>query len=51
MFAAIDGTSELNRAHRNEMKDYLASFFDRIATPEAIRKTFVDGCRATRSRV
>jgi hypothetical protein len=51
MFAAIESTTELNRTHKSEMKDYLESFFERIATPEAIKKTFVDGCRVGRSRV
>jgi len=38
-------------ADKREMKDYLESFFERIATPEAIKKTFVNGCPANRSRV
>ena len=50
MFAAID-SSDLNSAHKREMKDYLESFFQRIATPQSIKKTFVDGCPATRARV
>jgi hypothetical protein len=51
MMAAIDSVRELNSAHRREMKDYLESFFQRIATPESIKKTFVNGCPATRARV
>jgi hypothetical protein len=51
MAAAIDGVSELDGVHKREMKDYLESFFRRIATPESIKKTFVDGCPATRARV
>jgi hypothetical protein len=51
MMAAIDSISELDRVHKSEMKDYLESFFRRIATPESIKKTFVDGCPATRARV
>jgi hypothetical protein len=51
MFAAIDAMSELNSVHKREMKDYLESFFQRIATPQSIKKTFVDGCPATRARV
>ena len=51
MVAAIDSISELNTVHKNEMKDYLESFFRRIATPQAIKRTFVDGCPATRARV
>jgi hypothetical protein len=33
------------------MKDYLESFFRRIESPDAIKKTFVDGCHTTRERV
>jgi len=51
MMAAIDSINELNRVHKSEMKEYLESFFRRIATPESIKKTFVDGCPATRTRV
>jgi hypothetical protein len=51
MMAAIDAVSELNGVHKREMKDYLESFFRRIATPESIKKTFVDGCPATRARM
>ena len=51
MVAAIDSLSELDGASRREMKDYLESFFRRIATPASIKKTFVDGCPATRARI
>ncbi len=51
MMAAIDSVGELDRVHKSEMKDYLASFFRRIATPEAIKKAFVDGCPASRARI
>ena len=51
MRAAIDSVGALNAAHKREMKDYLESFSQRIATPESIKKTFVNGCPATRSRV
>jgi len=51
MFAAIDTTAELNRVHKSEMKEYLESFFRRIATPDAIKRTFVDGCSGTRTRI
>ena len=51
MLAAIDAVSELNTVHKGEMKDYLAGFFRRIATPDSIKKTFVDGCPATRARI
>jgi hypothetical protein len=51
MLAAIDAVGELGLAHRREMKDYLESFFRRIATPESIKKTFVDGCPASRARI
>jgi hypothetical protein len=39
------------RVHKREMKDYLDGFFRRIATPDSIKKTFVDGCPATRARI
>jgi hypothetical protein len=51
MVAAIDALSELEGANRREMKDYLESFFRRIATPASIKKAFVDGCPATRARI
>jgi len=51
MMAAIDNQGELNRVHKSEMKDYLEAFFRRIATPQAIKRTFVDGCPATRTRI
>jgi hypothetical protein len=51
MMALIEGARDLDRIYRTEMTDYLESFFRRIATPNAIKKTFVDGCPATRARV
>jgi hypothetical protein len=51
MFAAIDSTGGLNRAHKTEMKDYLEGFFRRIATADAIKRSFVDGCPPTRARI
>ena len=51
MMAAIDASAELESTHKREMKEYLDGFFRRIATPESIKKTFVDGCPATRSRI
>jgi hypothetical protein len=51
MMAAIDAVGELDGVHKREMKEYLELFFRRIATPESIKKTFVDGCPATRSRI
>jgi hypothetical protein len=51
MTAAIDAVADLNREHKREMKDYLDSFFDRIATTQSIKRTFVDGCPATRGRI
>jgi hypothetical protein len=42
---------ELNATHKKEMKGYLESFFERIATPQWLKRTFVDGCPATRQRV
>ncbi len=51
MIAAVQSMPALNGSHKKEMKDYLDSFFERIATPEAIMKTFVNGCPARRGRV
>jgi hypothetical protein len=51
MLTAIDSASGLNGVHKTEMKDYLEAFFRRIATPESIKRTFVDGCPATRARI
>jgi hypothetical protein len=50
MIAAVE-SSDLNGAHKREVKEFLDSFFRRIATPQAIKRTFVDGCPATRARV
>ena len=51
MIAAIDSIGELNGANKREMKDYLEGFFRRIATPDSIKRTFVDGCPASRARI
>lgn len=51
MLAAIDAAVGLQGVHKREMKDYLEGFFQRIATPASIKKTFVDGCPASRNRV
>lgn len=51
MIAAIDAAGELEPGHKREMKDFLDGFFRRIATPDTIKKTFVDGCPASRGRI
>jgi hypothetical protein len=51
MMSTIDAVADLDVVHKREMKDYLESFFRRIATPESIKKTFVDGCPASRARI
>jgi hypothetical protein len=51
MMTVIDSVGDLDGVHKREMKDYLESFFRRLATPESIKKTFVDGCPATRARI
>jgi hypothetical protein len=51
MMAAVEQRSDLDRTHKAEMKDYLESFFRRIATRDGIKRTFVDGCPARRSRI
>jgi hypothetical protein len=45
MFALIDGQKDLAGSHKSEMKDFLEGFFKAIETPEAIKKTFVNGCK------
>jgi hypothetical protein len=50
MFGAIE-SSALNGFHKRDMKEFLEGFFRRVATPDAIKKTFVDGCPANRARV
>jgi hypothetical protein len=51
MMALVDSAAGLNDVHKREMKDYLESFFRRIATPQAIKRALVDGCPSSRSRV
>jgi hypothetical protein len=51
IFAAIETLKELNGDHKSEMKAYLESFFRAIEKPESIKKTFVDGCHTSRTRV
>ena len=45
MFALIDGQKDLGGSHKSEVKDFLESFFKAIESPEAIKKTFVNGCK------
>jgi hypothetical protein len=51
MFAAVEAATDLNAKHRREVTGYLESFFERIGTASWIKRTFVDGCPATRQRV
>ena len=51
MMAAIDAVGELHREHKREMKEYLDSFFERIGTTQSIKRTFIDGCPASRGRI
>jgi hypothetical protein len=51
MFAAIERSPELDAFHRRDMRSYLESFFRRVATPDAIKSSLVDGCPASRARV
>jgi hypothetical protein len=46
MIGLVESTKELSGTHRNEMKDYLDSFFRAVESPASIKKTFVDGCKA-----
>jgi hypothetical protein len=51
MLAAIDAIAGLTVKHKDEMKDYLDTFFRRITTPQGVKRSFVDGCPASRGRV
>jgi hypothetical protein len=51
MFAVLESVKDLNRNHKTDMKAFLESFFHGIETPEAIKRTFVDGCHTSRTRV
>jgi hypothetical protein len=46
MLALIDGMTDLESSNRREAKDYLEGFFRTIEKPGAIKKQFVDGCKA-----
>jgi hypothetical protein len=51
MMAVVESVSGLNPTHKRDVKAYVESFFERIATPQWIKRTFVDGCPANRQRV
>jgi hypothetical protein len=51
MFAAIDTTEGLAPMHRRDLRSYLESFFDRIETPQWVKRSFIDGCPADRQRI
>jgi hypothetical protein len=51
MFAALESVKDLNGSHKNDMKLFLETFFRNIETPETIKRTFVDGCHTSRTRV
>ena len=51
MLAAIDAAAGLTVQHKDEMKDYLDTFFRRIATPQGVKRFLVDGCPASRGRI
>jgi hypothetical protein len=42
----VDGTRDLDSGARAEIKSYLESFFRSIERPAAVKKQFVDGCKA-----
>jgi hypothetical protein len=46
MLTLVDSMSDLDSALRREMKDYLEGFFRSIERPNAIKRQFVDGCKA-----
>jgi hypothetical protein len=45
ILALTDSLPDLERASRNEMREYLESFFRTIDKPASVNKTFVDGCK------
>jgi hypothetical protein len=47
MLALLDGMKEIDAKARTEARDFLESFFRAIAPPNGVKKTFVDGCKAT----
>jgi hypothetical protein len=47
MFTTLDDFKEIDGRARSEAKDYLDGFFKSIASQAAVKKTFVDGCKAT----
>src|SRR5262245_28962039 len=51
MFAALESVKDLSGNHKTDMRIFLESFFRSIETPEATKKTFVDGCHTSRARV
>jgi hypothetical protein len=51
MLSVIDSVADLSNRHKNDMKNYLERFFKTIESPDAIKKTFVDGCHTARTRV
>jgi hypothetical protein len=44
--ALLDSMRDLEPDARSEAKDYLEGFFRSIEKPNAIKKQFVDGCKA-----
>jgi hypothetical protein len=46
MFAVVDSMRDLAPLARGEAKNYLEGFFRAIEKPAAIKKQFVDGCKA-----
>jgi hypothetical protein len=45
MLALVESMRDLDSSGRNEVKDYLESFFRTIEKPDSIKKQFVNGCK------
>ena len=47
MLTLLDGMKEIDASARAQAKDYLESFFRTIAQPNNVKRSLVDGCKAT----
>ena len=45
MLALVESMRDLDSSNRNEVKDYIESFFRTIEKPDSIKKQFVNGCK------
>jgi hypothetical protein len=47
ILATVDSFKEIDGRTKSEMKSFLAGFFKSIGSASGVKKTFVDGCKAT----